>query len=151
MNKYELQVWKLKTSPGLRPYKIEVTAQDQMDAKSIAASREGCLESELVYCQYIGEASSSDPSKSSAAADGILLDMTLSLIKWSAIVLYKIVKYTYIFISNKENQDKAKKIIVNIYSFSKRSIFNQKFWEGIGGSVSNKINEIMTQIFLLMK
>ena len=49
---------------------------------------------------------------SSSGSSDALVEITWSLIKWFFIALYKISIYIFRFISNKENQDKAKRIII---------------------------------------
>lgn len=150
MPKYEIQVWKTKSNPKVGPYKIEVIASNGIDAKRIAAAREGCSESELVYCQYINDTSSS-LSSTSSSADEFWTKIVLSVLKYTGIGLYKISKYLYRFITNKENQNKAKKLIILIYDFSKRTIFNKQKWKEFGINVSNKMNIILSQLILLSK
>ncbi|KGG14839.1 MULTISPECIES: hypothetical protein [unclassified Prochlorococcus] len=127
MPKFRVVIWKTQTDPSLPRYETEVTAPETFTAKRIAATREGCLESECTpFLINEPQSTSSSGGSSTVSGSGFKPDPNLipNLINFVQIVL-PYLKYLYIINAIGEEQEERK---ANLRDNERSLIKKRKFW-----------------------
>ena len=97
MAKFICKVWPTRSYPGTSPYEIEVNASNSFQARSIAARREKCEESEITITKEIRVSNQNTPQNSSKASSGFggAGDIQISEIIKLVTIIFGIIKFVF--------------------------------------------------------
>tara|TARA_Y100000589_G_C27025037_1_gene576568 strand:+ start:353 stop:919 length:567 start_codon:yes stop_codon:yes gene_type:complete len=133
MAKYICKVWPTRSYPGTSPYEIEVNAPSSFQARSVAARRESCEESEIVSTKEIKVSNQNSSQNTSNASSGFgtagdfqisdvikLITMIVGIIKF----VFPYAKYLYkVDAVGEEQEERIKNLRSKEKTISKKPVF----------------------------